>query len=326
MEYSITVVTTVALVALAAIFSGLNISIMSLSLGDLERKARLGNRQAARVLPLRRRYHLTLSSILFANVAVVSASTLNLESAFNGLVAGIVTTILMVVFGEVLPQAVFVKSALRFCSLFAPLMRLVTWLSFPLSFPLAKLLDRMIGVEGRSLHSRAELGMLIGEHKSIAGSELDEDEIEIVQSTLQLSEKTVRDIMQPIEQVYWLTEDSVLNAATVRQIVDNGYSRVPIFNESLTECFGVLLVKDMVDIDFRTHPTPIKHFVLHETEIVGSRTALDTMFRKFSKIKSHLVPVEKDGRVVGIITVEDLIEEILGHEIADETDHLLDRD
>lgn len=326
MELIITIATTIVLVVLAAIFSGLNISIMSLSVGDLERKARLKNRDAIRVLPLRRRYHLTLASILFANVAVVSASTLNLESAFNGLVAGIVTTILMVVFGEVLPQAIFVKAALRFCAIFSPLMRLVTWITFPLSWPLARLLDRLIGPEGHTLHTRAELGMLIDEHRRFDGSELDEDEVEIVRSTLQLSEKTVRDIMQPIEEVYWLTDDVVLDEATVREIVNNGYSRVPIFDEALTECHGVLLVKDMVDSDFRTHPTPVRQFVLHETTLVGSRTALDTMFRKFAKIRSHLVPVEKDGVVIGIITVEDLIEEIIGHEIADETDHMLDRE
>lgn len=326
MEYLFTVATTVLLVVLAAIFSGLNISIMSLSIGDLERKAKLGSRQARIVLPLRRRYHLTLASILFANVAVVSISTLNLEHAFNGLVAGVVTTVLMVVFGEVLPQAVFVKSALRFCALFAPLIRLVTVITYPLSKPLAMTLDRLIGVEGKTLHSRAELGMLIGDHKVFSGSELDEDEVEIVQSALQLSEKTVRDIMQPIEEVYWLPIDTYLDKKTVRQIVDNGYSRVPIFDEALTKCHGVLLMKDMVDIDFRAHPMPLRQFVLHKTRTIGSRTALDTMFRKFATVESHLVPIEKDGSVVGIITVEDLIEEILGHEIADETDHLLDRE
>ena len=120
MEYLFTFVTTALLVGMAAIFSGLNIGIMSLSINDLKRKARLGNKDAKRVLPLRQNAYLTLASILFANVAVVSMSTLTLESAFNGIVAGVATTILMVVFGEVIPQAIFVKSALKFCSLFTP--------------------------------------------------------------------------------------------------------------------------------------------------------------------------------------------------------------
>ena len=85
-------------------------------------------------------------------------------------------------------------------------------------------------------------------------------------------------------------------------------------------------MKDMVDVDFDEEPRPIMTFDLHETESIGSRTALDTMLRKFFSLKSHLVPIEKDDKIVGILTVEDLLEEVIGHEIADETDRALDRD
>jgi CBS domain containing-hemolysin-like protein len=60
--------------------------------------------------------------------------------------------------------------------------------------------------------------------------------------------------------------------------------------------------------------------ILHSTRLVGSMTALDTMFRTFITARSHLIPIEKDDRIIGIVTIEDLIEEILGHEIEDETD------
>jgi len=325
MEHLFTLLTTALLVALAAIFSGLNISLMSLSLPDLRRRAKLGNSRAKRVLPLREQAYLSLASILFANVAVVSISTLTLESAFNGVVAAIATTILMVVFGELLPQAIFVKSALTFCAFFAPLITFVTILTYPLSKPLAIMLDKIVGKDTGRLHTRAELGLLISEHKIANESELDEDEVEIIQSALQLSEKTVREIMRPINEVFWLTDESVLDARTVDRITAQGYSRIPVFDRDLTKCFGVILMKDMVDVDFDTRPVPAMDFKLHATRVVGGRIALDTMFRKLSAIKSHLIPVEQGGKIVGIVTAEDLIEEIIGHEIADETDHRLDR-
>lgn len=325
MQYIHVVVQIAILVGFAAIFSGLNISLMSLSINDLRRKAKLGNVQAAKVLPLRKNAHLSLAAILFANVAVVSTSSLLLEHHFNGLIAGVVTTLLMVVFGEVLPQAIFVKSALKFTSLFSPLIRLVTILTYPVSWPLARLLDRLVGHEGHHLHTRAELGLIISEHKIGDESELDEGEVEIIQSALQLSEKTIKDIMQPIKKVYWLTQDAVLDARTVDQITEHGYSRVPIFDRRLTQCYGVLLMKDMVDIDFDEQPVRVMDFQLHHTRLVGARTALDTMFHKFRVIKSHLIPVEQNGKIIGIVTAEDLIEETLGHEIADETDHALQR-
>lgn len=325
MEYLLIILEVIVLVGLSAIFSGLNISLMSLDPKDLRRKAKLGNREAARVLPYREKAHLSLASILFANIAVVSATSLVLEPHFHGLLAGLISTLLIVVFGEVLPQAFFVRFALKFCAFLAPLLKLTIWLTYVISKPLQLILDRLITSHDNPLHTRDELGLIIGEHRA-ATSELDEDEVEIIQATLQLSEKQVGAIMQPIKDVYWLTEEAILDAETVDEIKAKGYSRVPVFNDALTRCYGVLLMKDMVDIDFDESPRPIRSFKLHKTKLIGSRTALDTMLRKFFTLRTHLVPIEKDDQIVGIVTVEDLIEEIIGHEIADETDHMLERE
>ncbi len=326
MHYALIILQVVVLVTAAAICSGLNIGLMSLSKADLRRKAKTGNSDAQRVLPLRENTHLSLVSILFANVAVVSISSLLLEHYFNGIIAGVATTLLMVIFGEAIPQAYFVRFSLKFCSMFAPLIWLMIFITYPLSKPLQLLLDRMVGHAEHELHSRDELGLIIAEHEDTSASELDDDEVEIIKSALQLSEKTVGQIMEPIQDVYWLKNTTILDEKTVDEIKEKGYSRIPVFDEQLTRCYGVLLMKDMVDVDFDETPRPIMMFDLHATESVGSRTALDTMLRKFFNLKSHLVPVEKDGRVVGILTVEDLLEEVIGHEIIDETDHALARD
>ena len=79
-------------------------------------------------------------------------------------------------------------------------------------------------------------------------------------------------------------------------------------------------MKELVDIDFDEKTYRVDDLTLHPTQFVGSMTALDTMFRKFIGAKTHLMPIERDDAVVGIVTIEDLIEEILGHEIEDETD------
>jgi len=326
MHYALIILEIVFLVTTAAICSGLNIGLMALSRADLRRKAKTGNADAQRVLPLRENTHLSLVSILFANVAVVSTSSLLLEHYFNGIIAGIATTLLMVIFGEAIPQAYFVRFSLKFCSFFAPLIWLMITITYPLSKPLQLLLDKMVGHTEHELHSRDELGLIIAEHQDAPASELDDDEVEIIKSALQLSEKSVGQIMERIEDVYWLKDTAILDAQTVDEIKEKGYSRVPVFDENLTHCYGVLLMKDMVDIDFDEMPQPIMTFDLHETESVGSRTALDTMLRKFFSLKSHLVPIEKDDKIVGILTVEDLLEEVIGHEIVDETDYALDRD
>lgn len=320
MDIWFTILVVALLVGCSAICSGLNIAIMSLNLSDLKRKAKLGNPQAKKVLPLRQSTHLTLAAILLTNVAAVSATSLFLESVLFGLLAGIVTTLLMVIFGEILPQAVFSRRALAYCARFSPLLKIMIILTYPVSKPLQLLLDRLFGKQSAELQSRHELGIMISEHLGHEESELDEDEIEIIRGALQLSEKQVKDIMLPIDSVYWLTPDTRLTLEKISEIKRTGRSRVPVFNKALTRCNGLLLMKDLIDIDFEENAYQVSDLALHPVQMVGSRTALDTMLRKFISTSTHLIPVVKDDRVIGIATIEDLIEEIVGHEIQDETE------
>src|SRR5688572_23694221 len=103
------------LVGFAAVCSGLNVAFMSLQVPDLKRKAKLGNTYAQHLLPLRRNAHLTLAAILLTNVAAASATPLVLDSRLNGVVAGAISTLLLVTFAEILPQAMFTRRALEFC-------------------------------------------------------------------------------------------------------------------------------------------------------------------------------------------------------------------
>jgi metal transporter CNNM len=310
----------IVLVLISSVCSGLNVAFMSLDLADLRRKAKLGNKQARRMLPLRKKTHLTLGSILFTNVAAVSATSLVLDQRLDGIFAGLLSTLLIVVFGEVIPQALFSKNPLAFCSFFWPFLRLTIAVTYVLSKPLQILLDALFPKQRTKLQSRHELGLLVAEHREDKSSELDNDEIEIIQGALQLSEKRVRDIMTNIRHTYWLKPQSVLDDAQIDEMKAKGYSRIPIFNTDLTKCYGLLLMKDLVDIDFDGHAYTVEDLPLRPTKLVGSMTALDTMFRKFINAGAHLIPVEKDDQIIGIITIEDLIEEIIGHEIEDETD------
>lgn len=315
------IIEVILLVGASAICSGLNIAFMSLDLQDLRRKAKLGNKQAHIVLPLRRKTYLVLAAILLTNVGAVSATSLVMERKFIGVLAGIFTTLLIVILGEILPQAYFTRNSLAFCARFAPLMKLMVLVTYPVSKPLSWLLNHLFGAEKRQLESRHELGIMISEHALAKDSELDDDEVEIIKGALQLSEKRVRDIMTPIENTFWLTPDTILSDEIIDTLKSNGYSRVPILNRGKTQCFGILLMKQLVDIDFDERPYRVDELPLHTAQLVGSMTALDTMFRKFIAAHSHLMPVERDDEIVGIVTIEDLIEEIIGQEIEDETDH-----
>jgi len=319
----ILILEVVLLVGFSAMCSGLNIALMALDIADLKRKAALDNVAARRVLPFRRNLHLTLTSILLANVAVISVTSLLIDDHSNGLIAGVVSTLLIVVFGEILPQALFSRRALSYFAYLTPLLWVMIVVTYPVSKPLQLLLDRLFGHESAKLQSRHELGMMITEHLGNDHSELDDDEIEIIRGALTLSEKRVRNIMLDIKKVYWLKPDDIVDAAKIDEIKAKGWSRIPVFNQQRTTCYGILLVKDLVDIDFDEEPRRVDELPLYPSRIVGARTALDTLFRIFITGGTHLLPIERNDKIVGIVAIEDLLEEIVGREIEDETDRRL---
>jgi metal transporter CNNM len=309
-----------ALVAFSAICSGINVGLVSLDIDELRRKAKLNNPAAKQVLPFRKNFHLSLAAILISNVASISGTSLLLDNRFNGVVAEIGSTLLIVVLGEVLPQALFARYALKLCAQLAPLLRVMIIITYPVAKPLQLLLDKLFGEETLHLQTRRELGVLIAEHSKAAESELDDDEVEIMRGALQLSEKRVRDIMTELRKVYWLTPGTKISASKIDEIKEKGWSRIPVLNKQKTACYGVLLMKDLVDIDFDNGAFVVEDLPLYPSQIVGSMTALDTLFRKFINGGTHLFPVERDDHIIGIVTIEDLLEEIVGHEIEDETD------
>jgi metal transporter CNNM len=245
-----------------------------------------------------------------------------LGDRFNGVVAATISTLMIVIFGEVLPQALFSRFALSFTSFFAPLLRLMILVTYPIAKPLQLLLDAMIGHEKSHLHTRSELGIIINEHYGRTESELDEDEVEIIKNTLLLSKKQAHEIMTPIKKVYWVKPTTRIGPRKIEELKMRHWSRIPVFNEDRSICFGLLLTKDLVDIDFDERPRVVSELPLHPTKPIGSKTALDTLFRKFIGSRTHLMPVERNGTIIGIVTIEDLVEEIIGHEIEDELDHI----
>lgn len=303
----------------SAICSGLNVALLSLDPQDLRRKAKLGNKDAKRAYRIRKKVHFHLAGILLANVAFASATSVVLTDGLSGFTAVIVSTLLLVVFAEITPQAIAVSRAMRAVSLFSRPIRYVSLATYPITKPLELLLNNLIGPDGKKLHTRHELGLLIAEHVG-PDSELDEDEVEIVRHALQLSEKKVREIMTPVEHVYHLHNDSIVDARLVDELKDQNWSRVPIFNKEGTACHYFIMMKDLVDIDFDERPVPVAELPKHKAVTIGSMTALDTLFRKFITAKRHMLIVERDDKIAGVVTIEDLLEEIIGHEIEDESD------
>ncbi len=308
------------LLFLSAIYSGLNISFMSLSVSELRRAAKIGNNKAQKLLKIRRRGHLVLSSVLIINIATISANSLLLNRYIVSWLAGVIATLLTVILAEIIPQSIFIRSPLKYSYRFRAFLIGGTILTYPLSKPLEILLNRLLPSGQAKLFSRQELGVIIAEQYDNKSSELDEDEIDIMRGALSLSEKRTKDIMVPIDRVFYVHPETIIDDDFIERARNQGYSRIPVFNKELSECLGIVMLREII---YNRPQGTIEHsLVVHPTKLLGYNTALDTLFKKFISNKSHMIAVERDDKVIGVVTIEDLLEEIINHEIEDEKDRL----
>ncbi len=147
MEYLIVIV----LILFSALFSGLTIGFLGLDKTELERKAKLGNKKAVKIITVRRNGNFLLVVLLLGNVLVNSILSVFLGSLFSGLMAVLFSTALIVVFGEILPQAVFYRHALSVGYYFVPLVKFFQFILFPIAYPIGKILDYFLGEEEETI-------------------------------------------------------------------------------------------------------------------------------------------------------------------------------
>jgi metal transporter CNNM len=309
-------VVVLGLLALSGVFSGLNLGLMSLGPHELKRKAALGDSRAKRVYFVRRRGNLLLVTLLLGNVATISALTLVLDAAVPAVFAGLATTALITVFGEIVPQAIFSRYALQVGSATAWFVRAVMIILYPIAAPLAWLLDVTLGDELPRLYSRRELVDLLDQHR---GNTLAQDEGRIARGALTFGEKKIKEVMTPRFMVTGIEQDRVLNASTIEDLRRSGYSRFPVYDDSLDHVNGVLYMQQL--IDKAVHGKKVSEVASKTVYFVNEDATLDHSLNAFIKTKNHLFMVVNEfSEFVGIIAIEDVIEEILGVEIVDEFD------
>lgn len=307
------------LLLFSALFSGVTIGFFSLNNHDLKRKAELGNKSAKKIYSLRKNSNRLLCTLLIGNVAVNSALSIFLGSIASGFTAGIISTSLIVLFGEIAPQAVFSKHALRLGSKFVWLIKIISFVLFPVCWPLSWLLNSLLGKEMPTIYSKKELIKIIEMHEDLKESEIDADEERIMKGVLSYSDKNVINVMTLKKDVFFLQGSKKINGEIIQQIINAGHSRIPVYGNSKNTILGILYMKDLVCKNLNTKT--IKDLCRKKVICVNQDESLDDVLNLFKKTRNHLFIVSnKRAKVTGIVTIEDIIEEIIGAEILDEFD------
>lgn len=315
---------------LSALFSGLVLGLLSLDVTELEILRKCGTEKerqyASTIIPMRRNSNLLLCSLVIGNVMVNAALQMLLDIVFAGLVGFITTTICITLFGEILPQAVCARHGLAIGAKTVWITWVVIVVTFPVAYPLSLVLDFALGEEISFVYDRERLQEYI---RLTRGNNIfDAQEINIITGALKIKKVPVGHVMTKLKDVFMLPLDTIINYQTIMTIVKRGFSRIPVFDRARRNIVGLLMVKDLALVNPYAEVT-LKSLVLfykHPIILVDENHTLDIVFNHFREGKSHMAFVREHKKhdILGIVTLEDIIEEVLQVEINDETDIVTD--
>ena len=251
-----------------------------------------------------------LATILFARLIANADLAATVSTA--------VLTVVVLIFGEITPKYIASVYPEKVCFLFYPLMQLFYWILWPICkiFDGFKfLLAKIFKLKKDDTVTDEELLTLVEEAEESGA--LKEDESELVRSALEFDDLKVEDILVPRVDVYAVEEDTPMDE--VRALFEKtGYSRLPVYKDTIDNVIGVIHERDFY-INYLKGEDKIGHFV-QDIVFTTEYTRISTLLKQLQKQKIHMAAVSDEyGGLVGIVTLEDILEELVG-EIWDEHD------
>ena len=323
-------VALVILVAMSAYFSATETAFTSLNRIRLKNKADNGSRRAAKTLALAEEYDKLLSTILIGNNIVNNVATtvgavlfIKLVGEQRGpAVSATVLTIVILIFGEVSRKSLAKEHPEQFAMFSAPLLKLFMILLTPANFLFGqwkKLLSIVFRNSEDDGITEEELVGMVDQAETEGG--LDEHESDLIRNAIEFTDLEVSEILTPRVDLVAAEEDSSMEEVAAL-FAESGYSRIPIYHETIDNIVGVIHEKDFYAARYRgeTMVKNLKSPVFYTT----GNTQVSELLRILQKNKAHMaVVVDEYGGTQGIATLEDILEELVG-EIWDEHDEVIE--
>ncbi|KAL4420313.1 hypothetical protein ABPG77_010218 [Micractinium sp. CCAP 211/92] len=293
------IIVSVLLVVFAGMMAGLTLGLLSLDKVDLEVIKRSGTEKqrwlVTQVEPVLARPHYLLATLLLCNAAAMEALPIFLDRLLNPLAAILISVTAILVFGEILPQAVCKKYGLQVGAYLAVPVRILMLVTGPVTWPISKLLDWILGEE-TVLFRRQELKALVDIHAEQQEGEevaaLTADEVQVIQGALDMATKTAESAMTPMDKVFMLAADDVINMELLHKVINAGHSRVPVYSGSRQNILGLVLVKELVLVD-ETKGLTVNQLRLHELPFIRADIPMYDALKIFKMGRSHMAVLTK---------------------------------
>lgn len=331
MNTSVGIIIIVACLIMSAFFSSTETAFSSLNRIRVKSLAEKGDKRAALVLRLSDQYDKLLSTILIGNniVNIASASVATvLFIRWVGEETGpslstIVTTVIVLIFGEISPKTLAKESPELFARFSAPIIQVLIYILTPINFLFVqwkKLLSLVFKTSEDTSISEEELLTMVDEAESEGG--IDEQEGDLIRSAIEFSDVEVVEIFTPRVNIVGISEDT--DNQTIAQLFkETGFSRLPVYRNSIDNIFGIIHEKDFYN---EVAPSNRSIDVIVKPPIFVAKTMkIGELLKMLQKSKSHIAVVADEyGGTLGIVTLEDVLEELVG-EIWDEHDRVVEQ-
>ena len=304
----------IILFLLSAFFSSSETALLSVNRFKMEKLAKEGNKAAQLVLKLLDDPQKLITTILIGNnlvnIAAASISTAIAIKLFGDVGVGIATlvvTILTIIFGEVLPKNLALKYPEKLALLFTRFLLILEFLFYPFTYMLTKLISLLFPTDNENKLTEEELKIIL-EHSEKEGA-IDKEEKELIENVLELDKTTVDEIMTPRTKIVAVEMNTPLKEV-LNKMIESSYSKLPVYEENLDNIRGIVYLKDVLrNLNKNKQLKDIMRtpYFVPETKIVAD------LFKEMKEKKRKMaIVIDEYGGVAGLVTLEDILEYIVG--------------
>ena len=303
------------LACFAGAMSGLTVGYLSIDMLILEIKMESGTEQekiyAKKIKKVINDHHWILVTLLLCNAFACEAMPILLDKLVNDMMAIVISVTVLLFVGEIVPQALCTgPNQMKIAAFLAPFTYSLMVITYPLSYPIAKFMDLVVGLHGKTRFCNSDLKSVIELHVKEFKGNLNAQQMGYFTGFLDIMNKKVGELMLPIEKTFKLDYNYKINKENLDKLIRTGYSRIPVYEGDSNNLIGILRMKDLVGVD-ALHPLPLYELDIQLTEAthVTENTFFLDLFEKFKEGKSRMAFVHKE------ITDERLLPD---HELEDE--------
>lgn len=311
----------------AGLMSGLGMGLLSLDVTTMMAMAGASSDPSERqniqkLLPILKRQHLLLVTLLLSNAMAMETLPLLLDRIVSAFAAVIISVTAVLFFGEIIPQAICKKYGIAIGANTIYITLALMIVTFPITWPISKLLDLILGHTSGTYFRRDQLKELVKLHgvKGVDNKDpLTHNEIITIRGVLGMKDMTVKQVMVPRLKIFSLDAGRSLDAEAVSLIVSRGFSRIPITDANNSEkVVGALVVKSLLSADLESNVL-ISSVPLVKVLEVPPTMSLFELWNEFIVKDVHICVVVDQDYISGMLTMEDLMEQIIQGKVGRET-------